>query len=312
MTALVLAAPAALARETIAAHSKSFALASRLLGARTRDQTAIVYTFCRRADDAIDDLDPIDQPAALERLRAELDDIYGRAPADRVLAAFAQICAERQIPRCYPEALLAGMAMDVSGMRYTTAAELHLYCYRVAGVVGLMMSHVFGVRDDAALVPAARLGVAMQLTNICRDVAEDWERGRLYIPDELCAAHGAPGLAQDLGRPLPRSAIAPLAGCVRDLLATADLHYRAADRGIPALPLRAAVAVRAARAVYSAIGGRIRATGCDVTAGRAVVSRNRKVARVAGAAVRSLVGLPRLRRAGIPARILEVTDVPLA
>jgi phytoene synthase len=312
--ALVAASPAAIARETIAQHSKSFALASRLLGARIRDQTAVVYTYCRRADDAIDDAPNLaDQLEALERLQRELDEIYDGAPQDRVRAAFAQICRERGIPRRYPAALLAGMAMDVGGMRYTTHRELHLYCYRVAGVVGLLMSHVFGIRDDAALVPAARLGVAMQLTNICRDVAEDWDRGRLYIPDELLASHGAQGLAGELGRPLPRTAIAPLAGCVRDLLAVADRHYRAADRGIPALPWRAGLAVRAARSVYAAIGDRILATGCDVTAGRAVVGTPRKLALVAGAAMRAVVALPRAwRPIHIPTRDLEVTDVPLA
>ena len=312
--ALVAATPAAIARETIATHSKSFALASRLLGTRVRDQTAVVYTYCRRADDAIDDApDLADQLEALDRLSRELDEIYTGAPPDRVLSAFAQICRERAIPRRYPEALLAGMAMDVGGMRYTTHRELHLYCYRVAGVVGLLMSHVFGIRDDAALVPAARLGVAMQLTNICRDVAEDWDRGRLYLPDELLAEHGAPGLAGDLGRPLPRSAIAPLAASVRDLLALADGHYRAADRGIPALPWRAGLAVRAARSVYAAIGDRILATGCDVTAGRAVVGKPKKLALVAAAAIRSVGSLPRaFRPIHLPTRELEVTDVPLA
>ncbi|MEJ7602706.1 MAG: phytoene/squalene synthase family protein [Kofleriaceae bacterium] len=308
--ALTVPAPAELARETIAAHSKSFALASRLLGQRTRDHTAIVSTYCRRADDAIDDVVPSAQPAALAACATS--STTSPACLSTACSRRSRRSAPRWDPRAYPEALLAGMEMDVSGMRYTTAAELHLYCYRVAGVVGLVMSHVFGVRDDAALVPAARLGIAMQLTNICRDVAEDWERGRLYIPDELCAAHGAPGLAGDLGRPLPASAIAPLASCVRDLLAAADLHYRAADRGVPALPFRAGLAVRAARNVYSAIGSRIRATGCDVTAGRAVVPRGAKIALVGGAAVRSLAGLPQFRRVRLPVRILEVADVPLA
>ena len=106
-----------------------------------------------------------------------------------------------------------------------------------------------------ACAPLARiLGVAMQLTNICRDIAEDWDRGRLYLPDELLASHGAPGLAGDLGRPPPRGAIAPPAAAVRELLALANRPYRAADRGIPALPWRAGLAVRAARSVYAAIG----------------------------------------------------------
>jgi phytoene synthase len=320
--ALVAAPPAALARAVIAHHSKSFALASRLLDRRARDQTAIVYAFCRRADDAVDAGD--DPAAAVARLRLELDAVYtwqaGRwragawpPPPDPVLSAFAAVARDRRIPRRYPEELLAGMAMDASGARYARQDDLRLYCHRVAGVVGLMMCHVLGVRDDAALVPAAQLGIAMQLTNICRDVAEDWDRGRLYVPDDLLARHGAGGLAGDLGRPLPARAVAPLAGAVRELLALADRGYRAARRGIPALPWRAALAVRAAASIYAAIGARIRARGCDVTAGRAVVGRGGNLARVAAASAAAVAALPARAltlEARIPSHVLEASDVP--
>jgi phytoene synthase len=308
-------APIAIARAEIERGSKSFAMASKLLDRRTRDQTAIVYAFCRRADDAVDECPPDEQPAAIVRLQGELSAIYRGTPTDPVLAAFNHIAWERAIPRHYPGELLAGMAMDVYGATYHDFSDLHRYCYRVASVVGLMMCHVFGVRDDAALVPAARLGIAMQLTNICRDVAEDWSRGRLYLPDDLLAIHGASGLAGELGRPLPRTARFPLAGAVRDLLALADVHYRAADRGIPALPWRAAVAVRAARRIYAAIGDRIRAQGCDVLAGRAIVPRNTKLSLAVRAAARTLITAPSrtfVRGARIPARVLEIHDVPLS
>ncbi len=318
--------PAAVARATIAMHSKSFALASRLLPSRVRDQTAVVYTYCRRADDAIDgswDGSSAGSGAArahprvaLATLRGELDAIYGGTPRDAVLAAFQTIASERAIPREYPAALLAGMAMDVEDTRYTSLAQLGTYCYRVAGVVGLMMCHVFGVRDDAALLPAARLGLAMQLTNICRDVVEDWRLGRLYIPDEVLAAHGAGGLASDLerSRAIPSSARAPLAASVRELLDLADQNYRAADVGIPALPWRAAFAVRAARKVYSAIGSEIRAHDCDVTAGRAVVPTSTKLALVVAAGARTLVAWPGrmfAARVHVPARVLHSHEVCL-
>jgi len=319
--ALVSRAPEEVARATIAHHSKSFALAAALLGRRLRDQTAIVYTWCRRADDLIDRdaaaEDTLDTAAALATLHAELDAAYAGVAADPVLAAFGDVARARNIPSCYPEALLAGMEMDASDTRYHTLDELFVYAFRVAGVVGLMMSHVFGVADDDVLPRAAHLGIAMQLTNICRDVGEDWQRGRLYLPDELLAAHGAGGLADDLGGPLPERARGALAASVRELLALADRYYRSADRGVWALPWRAALAVRAARDVYAAIGARVAAAGHDVTAGRAVVPGGTKVARVAGAvgrlalatparAVRALGG----RRARIPARVLEVDDVP--
>lgn len=307
-------APIAIARAEIERGSKSFAMASKLLDTRTRDQTAVVYAFCRRADDAVDEVAPEHQPAAVVRLEHELSAIYGGGVEDPVLAAFSHVAWERAIPRHYPAELIAGMAMDVDGTRYLDHRALHHYCFRVASVVGLMMCHVFGIRDDAALVPAARLGIAMQLTNICRDIAEDWERGRLYVPNELLAQHGADGLAGDLGRPLPHHARAPLAGAMRDLLALADVHYRASARGIPALPWRAALAVRAASRIYRAIGDRLRAQDYDVLAGRAIVPRNTKLAHAARASFATLFAAPGrvfARRARIPTRILEVTDVPL-
>lgn len=314
--ALVPAGSAHIARATIAHHSKSFALASSLLGARIRDQTAVVYTWCRRADDAVDEhpgASATDLVGVLAVLNGELDAAYAGTARDPVLIAFGEVVRARAIPRHYPQELLAGLAMDAVPTRYTTVDDVLAYSWRVAGVVGLMMSHVFGVSDDDALIHAAHLGLAMQLTNICRDVAEDWERGRLYLPDELLAAHGGRGLAMELGRPLPRAALAPIAATVADLLALADRYYRSGDRGIRALPWRAALAVSAARRVYAAIGRRIAHTGCDVTSGRAVVPGPTKIAHVTAAVVRLAASAP-LRlgspRTQIPARVLERRDVP--
>lgn len=314
--ALVATAPTQVARATIAHHSKSFALASRLLDPRTRDQTAIVYTWCRHADDAVDEAASGDALERLAGLQRDLADAYAARATDPVLAAFGQVATERAIPLRYPSELLAGMAMDVADTRYTTMDELHLYCWRVAGVVGLMMTHVFGIDDDAALINAAHLGIGMQLTNICRDVAEDWQRGRLYLPDELLARHGAQGLAAELDarhdagapRSIPAAAVQPLAGAVRELLALADRYYASGDRGLRALPWRAALAVKAASNVYRAIGRRIAAQGHDVTAGRAVVSTPGKLARVASAALRIAV-MRNARAARVPSRALEVGDV---
>lgn len=307
----------ALARASIATHSKSFALASRVLPPASRDPVAVLYAWCRRADDAVDLAPPGGAGPALARLRAELDDAYAGRAVDPVLAAMGALCTARAIPRAYPEALLDGMAMDVDEVRYERLDQLHLYGWRVAGVVGLMMSHVLGVSDDRALVPAAQLGLAMQLTNIARDVAEDWERGRLYLPDELLARHGLAGLADRLGRPLPADAVEPLRGAVAELLARAEPHYRAADAGVLALPWRAAFAVTAARRIYAAIGGRLAARRHDVTAGRAATSTARKLALVARAAAATLGTAPRRailrlrgRRPRVPTLLLEHHDVP--
>jgi phytoene synthase len=297
--ALVATAPATIARATIAHHSKSFALASRLLGRRLRDQTSVIYTWCRRADDAVDTA-----PAgrdAIARLEHELASAYAGTARDPVLAAFGEVARARQIPIAYPRELLAGMAMDVDEVTYDTVDDLLLYAWRVAGVIGLMMTHVFGVTDDAALVPAAHLGIAMQLTNICRDVAEDWTLGRLYLPTELLARHTSRRLV--FGETLPRYAIAQTR---RDLLSLAERYYRSADHGVAALPYRAAIAVRAARAVYAQIGREI--AGSGYTLARAVVPTSTKLALVAGAIARGTFRLP--RRTHIPTRTLELADVP--
>ncbi len=250
----------------------------------------------------------------LARLSADLDDVYAATASDPVLAAFGEVVGERRIPRHYPDELLAGMAMDASDARYATFAELCRYAWRVAGVVGLMMSHVFGIKDDVALVRAAHLGIAMQLTNICRDVAEDWQRGRLYLPDDLLARHGAGGLAGDLGGPLPARARKPIARTVRELLAIADRYYRSGDRGVASLPWRAAGAVMSARRVYAAIGGRIRLAGHDVGADRAVVPTPTKLRLVVAALGRLVVSAPaRLRsprRVHVPSTLVRFEHVP--
>ena len=155
-TALALTADAELGacHASIAQHSKSFALAAKLLPAAARDDAAVVYAWCRRADDAIDLVPPAEQPDALARLYDELAAIDAGAAPPGVPRAFAAVVGIRQIPLAYPRALLDGMAMDVADTRYRTFDDLFAYCYRVAGVVGLIMCHVMGVRDDRALVPA--------------------------------------------------------------------------------------------------------------------------------------------------------------
>ena len=286
----------ATARAAIARSSKSFALASRLLPGPVRDRAAIVYAWCRRADDAVD-APGADAPAAVARLERELAQIYGGARcADPILDGFAAIVRDTRIPRRYPAELLAGMAMDARGQRYETEAELRLYCYRVAGVVGLMMSHVMGLADVRALAAAARLGLAMQLTNICRDVREDWARGRLYLPSALLAEVGGAWLVPCIGRPLPTTARWPLARAIARLLARARAEYRAGDRGLASLPPSCRLAIAAARRIYAAIGDEIERCECDPFAPRAVVPGYRKLVLLASAATTSLT-LPRPRRA---------------
>jgi len=217
----------------------------------------------------------IEQPAAILKLSSEIESLYaGQAQVEPILQLFQSVVQKYRIPKEYPLELIAGMQMDADGMRYQTLHELLLYCYRVAGVVGLMLCHILGVRNKTALSQAAHLGIAMQLTNIARDVAEDWARARLYIPGEWLTTQIR---APELHASVPTSAQTALTPQIQRLLDLADDYYRSADRGIPALPYRAALAVAAARRVYSAIGAEIRVAVFDVFSGRIYVSNLRKL-----------------------------------
>jgi 15-cis-phytoene synthase len=256
-----------LARQILAHHSKSFAFAGRLLPAWCRDDAAALYAWCRRCDDAVDTpRDAIARASAVAELRDELDRIYSAGvESDPTLVGLQEVVRRHAIPRRYAEDLVEGMAMDVDAVRYHTFDRLLLYCYRVAGTVGLMMAHIMGVRERSALRRAVDLGIAMQLTNICRDVAEDAVRGRVYLPLDLLEACRWPGDPNgQTGR------------AVAELLRRADDFYASADQGLPALPVRCAIGIRAARLIYAEIGQVIARRRFDTGAGRAVVSRRRK------------------------------------
>jgi phytoene synthase len=298
------------ARASIEHHSKSFALASRLLPAKVNHDAVVLYAYCRRADDAIDLSPRGEQLTQLDTLRAELDAVYAGVPqTDPLLHAFQSVVNDCSVPRAYLDELLAGMEMDAQRVRYESMTDLLHYAYRVAGTVGLMMCHVMGVRRSQGLRHAAHLGIAMQLTNIARDVQEDWARGRLYLPQELLVQCGAPGLNPDFDGPLPESAARGIARATEALLIHAEAYYRSGDAGLGYLSPRCALAIRAARLVYSAISDRIHAQHCDPFAPRAVVSRARKLSLVAYAVWRTLLDLPRSAwrpRARIPSQC--VTD----
>ncbi|MCB9598565.1 MAG: phytoene/squalene synthase family protein, partial [Sandaracinaceae bacterium] len=169
--------------------SKSFAAASRLLPGRLRDPVAAYYAFCRVSDDAVDESD--DPSAALASLRARLDAIIAGAPGSHVAdQGLAWVMREHRIGRAPLDALLEGYAWDVAGRRYETLSDVRAYAARVAGSVGVVMTLLMGPRDPRVLARAADLGVAMQLTNIARDVGEDARAGRLYLPMAWLRAEG--------------------------------------------------------------------------------------------------------------------------
>ncbi len=171
---------------------------------------------------------------------------------ESVFAQFRDLMIWRGIPANYPRELLAGMRMDIDKMIYRTWEDLSLYCFRVAGVVGLMMCHIMSLRDETKLDKAVELGQAMQLTNICRDIKEDEEMGRCYIPQEVLDKHR---IAQASTK--TRSDRERLFPAVIDLLDRAEASYEEAWLGLPYLPFKASLCIAIAMELYRGIGKKI-------------------------------------------------------
>jgi len=281
-------APADMAhcREAIRTGSLSFHAASKLLPARVRDPALALYAFCRLADDAVDDTD--DKAPAVLGLRDRLDLVYeGRprnTPADR---AFAAVVEDFQMPRALPEALLEGLAWDAVGRRYDTLSGVLDYSARVAAAVGAMMCVLMRVRSADALARACDMGLAMQLTNIARDVGEDARAGRLYLPlhwlDEVKVTP-----VSFLADPRPTPQVRML---IRRLLAEADRLYTRSEAGVPALPLACRPGIYAARHVYAGIGTAVARGGYDSITRRARTNARQKLGWLALSVVRSGVSI---------------------
>jgi 15-cis-phytoene synthase len=164
--------------------SSNFYYAFKLLPAHRRRALYATYAFCRFVDDIADD-EHVREPAALlHRWRDELERVYNGTPTRAISRALADSVRRFTIPRRYFEDIIDGVEMDLSRKRYRTFDELRLYCYRVASAVGLICIEIFGYRNPQARTYAENLGLAFQLTNIIRDVREDAERGRIYLPLE--------------------------------------------------------------------------------------------------------------------------------
>ena len=267
----------------LATGSRTFAMAARLMPTRLRDAATALYAFCRVADDAIDGNNGDAQ--AVTRLHARLDAIYAGHPDDNAVdRAFAHVVHRFAIPRALPEALLEGFAWDAAGRRYDDLVELQAYAARVAGSVGAMMALVMGARAPAAIARACDLGVAMQLTNIARDVGEDARNGRLYLPRAWLREVGIDP-EQWLERPVHD---ARLATVLARLLRVADLLYQRSIDGIANLPLICRPGIHAARVLYAEIGRAVERNQWDAVTTRAVVRRSRKIVLAAAALLASV------------------------
>ena len=258
--------------EAIRHGSLSFHAASRLLPRRLRDPALALYAFCRLADDAVD-LQPAKADAVLA-LHERLDLAYAGTPRDAPEdRAFAAVIEEFGMPRALPEALLEGLAWDAMERRYASLSDLRAYSARVAAAVGAMMCVLARVRDPNALARACDLGVAMQLTNIARDVGEDAREGRLYLPTDWMVEAGVP--PEDFLR--DPQATPEVRAMVRRLLREADDRYARCDAGIAELPLPCRPGIFAARHIYGGINRRVRTGDYDTISQRARTTGRQKL-----------------------------------
>jgi phytoene synthase len=274
-------------RSLMRGGSKTFFAASLLLPSRVREPATALYAYCRLADDAVDMGE--DPHAAGRALTQRLDAIYeGRPGPVEVDRALAQVVHRYAIPRSLPDALLEGFLWDAQGRRYHTLSDVQAYGARVAGAVGAMMALVMETRGPQAVARACELGVAMQLTNIARDVGEDARNGRLYLPRDWLAEAGVDADAW-MRAPVFTPAIGSV---VQRLLRAADVLYERAAAGIADLPLDCRPAIQAACRVYAEIGHQLEREGLDSVSRRAVVSKGRKIALLAASTGAALMHSP--------------------
>ncbi|WP_225408692.1 phytoene/squalene synthase family protein [Stigmatella hybrida] len=304
-----------LARSVTRHHAKSFYFASYLLFGERRRAAFALYAFCRRLDDMVDEggegVAPVDLKARLERARQRVAEVYLpmpelaapglESPAQRLMSAqeqcpwdegeFAALkhCIHRfRIPEQPFQDLISGMEMDLTKSRYATFEELDLYCYRVAGVVGLMLTPVLGCIDERAAAHAADLGRGMQLTNILRDVREDLERGRVYLPSAELASFGLSEADLWAGKSDAR-----WRDFMRFQIHRARGYYASAAAGVPYLTgLGSRRMVRLMGGIYGDILRVIEARDYDVFSGRAYVPGRRKLALALAAFSRPETVLP--------------------
>ena len=273
-------------REAIRTGSYSFHAASRLLPADVRDPALVLYAFCRLADDEVDEGDH--KRRAVLDLQDRLDAIYtGRpknAPEDR---AFASVVETFEMPKALPDALLEGLAWDAQERRYSDLSGVRDYSARVASAVGVMMCVLMRVRDADALARACDLGVAMQLTNIARDIGEDARAGRIYLPLDWFDEANL-DVEAFLADPQATPEIRRMA---RRLLAEAKRLYLRSEAGVPALPRASRMGIYAARFIYAGIGTQVRRADHDSITRRAHTSTTQKLGWMGQAMMRTGVSL---------------------
>lgn len=274
------------ARSQTAFYSKSFFLSSALLPKEKRWDTYALYSFCRYADNIVDrprNRTPEELIQEVEALAGELHIAYKTGESEHpIIKSFIHVAMKYQIPIIYPLELLEGVKMDLERNRYETFDDLYLFAYRVAGVVGILMTYVLGYKDESAFEYAEKLGVAMQLTNILRDVQEDKNMGRIYLPqqeirqfdlqeEDFFNENITPNFRKFMNFQVNR----------------AHQHYLEAHDGIKLLTENTQFAIYAASKIYKGILLKIEARNYNPFLGRVFVSQGKKLLILLGELLRT-------------------------
>lgn len=265
--------PHAYCQERAAASGSSFYYAFRFLDPERRRAITALYAFCREVDDVVDECrDPGVARTKLGWWREELSTVYEGGARHPVTRALRWAARRYALPREHLEAVIEGVEMDLAHGGFDDMAALRAYCHRVAGVVGLLSAEIFGYRNPATLDYAHELGIALQLTNILRDVGEDARRGRVYLPRDLLAAHGVRAVDLRRGETTP---------AVRALLSAFASEARAAyARALERLPMEDRWSQRAGlvmAAIYQALLEEIARDGYRVVEHRVALTPIRKL-----------------------------------
>jgi phytoene synthase len=264
-------------REYTRTYAKSFYFSSFLLPKDKRAAAYAVYTFCRYADNIVDSAERLSYNQVKSKfgeLEEFLEDIYsGKDFSGRNFSAFAETVRKYRIPKHYFSELIEGVCMDTIHSRYEKFAELENYCYKVASVVGLIMTEIFGYSHKAALPYAVYLGKAMQLTNILRDIGEDYAMNRVYIPSEELKNFDYSEI--DIGKKVINDNFAMM---MRFNIDRARAYYELASHGFPYLTNDGSrTTVVLMHKIYSSILNQIEAHGYDIYSGRRFVSTAEKL-----------------------------------
>lgn len=255
-------------------YGKTFYFASLLLPKQKRNAAYVVYAFCRLSDDSVDKNIDSDKAKALNQLKQSLDLAYSLAPMnDSLLLAFRQVVSQYNIPKEYFLKLLYGMQLDLKKNSCENFKELKEYCYYVAGVVGLIMVKIFGYTNPEAQKYAIDLGIAMQLTNILRDIKEDYQLNRIYLPKNTLADFNVS--ADDIKQNRLTNDFKKL---MKYQISLARDYYKSAIKGVRLIDnWRCRLVVYAMQELYSQILNSIENNNYDIFSKRAYISNLKKI-----------------------------------